>query len=66
IPAYAPITRQGGGSSGTVIQLNTTVTVPIEGNVTAEDDLTLKIVRSVNQGITDGTQQLKRSLGVTT
>lgn len=39
--------------------------ITIEGNVTAEDDLTLKMVRAVNQGISEATTQLRRSLGVT-
>lgn len=37
----------------------------LERHVTAEDDLTLKMVRAVNEGISEATTQLRRSLGVT-
>jgi len=54
----------GSGGGGTVVNLHHTTNVKIEGNVTAEDDLTLKLTRLINQGNLDAYQQLKRSLGV--
>lgn len=66
IPVSAPVSAaHRGGNGGTVIHLHNETRVNVEGNVTAEDDLTLKIVRTVNQGMGDAAIQLKRSLGAT-
>ncbi len=39
--------------------------ITVQGNVTAEDDLKLAIVRAVNTGIVEATRQRNRSMGVT-
>ncbi len=54
--------RHNGSSGQTVIHNH--VTVHVAGNVTAEDDLTLTIVRAVNTGMVAGRQQQDRAMGV--
>lgn len=60
VPRYGGSSLRGSQAGRPVI-----VNVTVQGNVTAEDDLKLSIVRAVSEGIVEGTQQRNRAMGVT-